>query len=474
MDILNVTMPVKQEMLDEIAMPVIKQEITEEPGDIVSDENLQKFLAICDYARFIPDLMESGSVASIKTEPNHGHSDNCNETKVNDLPIETKINEQLIATSKPIVVSPNNPRRSIDQTFKCDECGKSMSSKWILRRHKIIHMNVKPFSCDACAHRFSRKEYLKWHQLRHCKLAKLHNPGELYDNYSVCKKIFHSADAVRAHGQMCETENVENETIMTVLVKSAVDQMNPTILSDANSGKLSLESNVNQDEFNRSKDNLITCKLCEKHFKKIRYLERHIVLHNPVSPFKCDFCEQRFKRRDYLNYHKSKYHSNENPNSSNNKVTHEKVSHTCIICDKNYSQRKNLNRHLAVHHPNVSTHDCLVCKRKFETLHDLLQHKRVNRKCFKKNKRSQAVKNGSMQAFGLKLCDLNTMRHPFQCNKCLKKFRSKLEVNMHKRTHKQLLKCEQCQFSCSLNIRLAQHMRNKHSIHAKIVVKEEK
>lgn len=48
-----------------------------------------------------------------------------------------------------------------DRPFKCNECAHAFNRNHDLKRHKRIHLAVKPFPCVDCDKRFSRKDALK-------------------------------------------------------------------------------------------------------------------------------------------------------------------------------------------------------------------------------------------------------------------------------------------------------------------------
>lgn len=48
-----------------------------------------------------------------------------------------------------------------DRHFKCDQCPQSFNRNHDLKRHKRIHLAVKPFPCGHCDKSFSRKDALK-------------------------------------------------------------------------------------------------------------------------------------------------------------------------------------------------------------------------------------------------------------------------------------------------------------------------
>jgi hypothetical protein len=53
------------------------------------------------------------------------------------------------------------PETQIHRPFRCDQCLQSFHRDHDLKRHKSIHLAVKPFPCGFCDKSFSRKEALK-------------------------------------------------------------------------------------------------------------------------------------------------------------------------------------------------------------------------------------------------------------------------------------------------------------------------
>jgi hypothetical protein len=49
----------------------------------------------------------------------------------------------------------------LDRPFKCDLCPQSFNRNHDLKRHKRIHLAVKPYPCGECEKSFSRKDALK-------------------------------------------------------------------------------------------------------------------------------------------------------------------------------------------------------------------------------------------------------------------------------------------------------------------------
>ncbi|XP_023173597.2 zinc finger protein 771 isoform X2 [Drosophila hydei] len=69
--------------------------------------------------------------------------------------------------------------------YQCQACGKKVQSNYNLRRHMMIHTGERPFPCDLCERRFREFSDLKKHRRRHindpryiCMICRVHAPME--------------------------------------------------------------------------------------------------------------------------------------------------------------------------------------------------------------------------------------------------------------------------------------------------------
>ena len=75
------------------------------------------------------------------------------------------------------------------------------------------------------------------------------------------------------------------------------------------------------------------CFICEKEFGSLKYLKRHLKIHDNQKLFKCHLCEKSFAQRNF-NLH-LKRHNGEK-------------SFKCDFCDKSFFQKNDLNKHLKI------------------------------------------------------------------------------------------------------------------------------
>lgn len=80
---------------------------------------------------------------------------------------------------------------------------------------------------------------------------------------------------------------------------------------------------------------------------------------------------------------------------------------TAASCDRSFSTKYNLVRHVLVTHLNVRKYDCNYCGAKFGSKQNLEEH-----------------------------INIHEDRRPFKCTVCGKKFRWTSQLSVHKKTHK--------------------------------------
>ena len=54
-----------------------------------------------------------------------------------------------------------------EKKYECDDCGTSFTQASHLRRHSLLHAEVKPYQCDICFKPFTRTDTLKRHKESH-------------------------------------------------------------------------------------------------------------------------------------------------------------------------------------------------------------------------------------------------------------------------------------------------------------------
>lgn len=165
-------------------------------------------------------------------------------------------------------------------TFDCQTCSKSFSTRSMLARHNSILHLTGTFRCAGCGSSFMHQSSLGKHLKRKRTCARIAKTGRMLQTDSeATKKVTKPLSVVR------------NRILQRI-----------------------------QPHFD--KNSKYFCSFCPRVFTNNSELRAHTYLHTGERPYSCDFCGEKFIRRDYLQRHFLKCTIKNRPN----KVL-------CDICD---------------------------------------------------------------------------------------------------------------------------------------------
>uniref|UniRef100_A0A2M4CRC1 Zinc finger protein 865 n=1 Tax=Anopheles darlingi TaxID=43151 RepID=A0A2M4CRC1_ANODA len=130
-------------------------------------------------------------------------------------------------------------------SYTCEVCLKTFSTKGNLKSHLILHTNQRPFACELCGVKFAKKGNYKVHLARHSSVRSVKCPS--------CDKSFVHEINLRNH----------------------------------------MRKHTGEKPF--------ACQYCPKKFAYLSDKKRHEVRHTGIYPFHCVNCEKNFiRKQSYL------------------------------------------------------------------------------------------------------------------------------------------------------------------------------
>ena len=289
---------------------------------------------------------------------------------------------------------------SDDGSYCCQLCGQCYSCENYFNQHSATHFNAETLMCMLCQRVYASRDSLRYHMNEH------HASGQW--KCEICSAILGTRYSLKNH---MEIHSDEKEFRCALCDKQ---------LSCASSLHRHMLSHTEPEH---------ECALCDKKFKLKHNLLCHMQsLHgNNNRPHKCEECGRAFKIAAYLTSHK---------------LTHLAKRFTCPICDKSFTRKCHLNKHLFRHYRDDA--DCR--NRNDESSHVRVPTKNspLEVKCelcsparHFSNTEDLKCHLGQHYDFGEICCDI-----------CKKRFTSKKLLRQHKKCHNNMpeknVQCEFC------------------------------
>ena len=192
------------------------------------------------------------------------------------------------------------------------------------------------------------------------------------------------------------------------------------------------------------------CCICNKDYANMPYIIRHIKYHmgkktDVPQPKQCDYCNKLFTTKQQLSRHVA---------------THKDVrAFKCEQCDKLFKTGESVKRHMYVH-SDARPFSCSICSKQFKAKHLMKKHEETHSdeknhecpKCGKKFKARNSLRDHLLVHNGTR---------PYKCDECDQAFYRRSHLATHKTTHSEVkpFSCKCCEKSFGRREHLTVHER---------------
>ncbi|XP_063437331.1 zinc finger protein 808-like isoform X2 [Mytilus trossulus] len=316
--------------------------------------------------------------------------------------------------------------------FKCEVCGKGFTQRQNVKKHMLTHTGEKNYECEHCGKRFGRKHHMEEH-------SRIHTESNI--RCEICQKGFTANGHLKRHMRKYHFEgdenlkddimkivqheqaeqDIENEIPVVNFVSTQDDSVETATIEIASIepepvpqiltiGQLGLDKPIDDVP-----EILYRCDLCEKQFKDLSFLERHLRLHLDGKLHNCNICHKVFNYKGLLKRHMV-VHTKEKP-------------WECNQCNKKFTQSNDLKIHMRLH-TGIKPFKCEFCHMGFNQKQQLKNHRRKH-----------------------------TGERPYGCEKCDKRFSRRDHAKAHVKTHNNdHLRCQICAFTARNVLSLQKHL----------------
>jgi len=226
--------------------------------------------------------------------------------------------EEEIAPPEDIKDEPKEVKIAVVDQHECPKCAKTFSKVSLLNRHMKVHSGVKPFGCTVCGVRFLQKYNLNKHLLIH-ENSKQNKRGQSKPVLPEENKLKHTTQKSAADDQQAP------ETITAKPVQKATARKSQFSSFSSNPG---ITTSSPQPALSNASQSVA------KHNDTVEIM--NAVMQLAGHTFSCPNCDKDFSSKIELEKHLPFHRKLEKP-------------YSCVVCGWRFHLLNNMQRHMMTH-----------------------------------------------------------------------------------------------------------------------------
>lgn len=277
--------------------------------------------------------------------------------------------------------------------FVCDLCGRNKKKKSQMIRH--LHAHAKPF-INECGESFSQSCLLDIQKLSHQKNRPMFG-------CDLCSAIYSNESSLYQH------------------VKDYHSSTGETFMCEKCDYRGKTRRHLKRHQ--KSHERAFKCTKCEKDFCRNEGLKNHMKSHDRPDSWVC-LCTRVFNSLRAFSRHKKMVHKPGQP------IKLEDGKICCKICNRNFTEKGNLARHIKIHGVVIKT-KCPICS------------KMLIADSMKRHMRRHQTKDEGRR---------------FKCHQCSKRYFTDSDLKYHWKFHEKKFLCDFCDGRFALKKDIRNHV----------------
>jgi KRAB domain-containing zinc finger protein len=317
-----------------------------------------------------------------------------------ELPLETILKTtgsyettiQINTDQAGIASSQNQGMKSNSEPIKfaCQFCERKYSSQCDLKKHIKFHENPELFKCKICEYQATLMSSLKNHlRARHLnremnlKCDRCDYKSDLKGSLKVHMRIHVKFREMKLICHQCGYKT-DNKGHFNRHMKNTHESLNKKLKNSSTAINCEKCPSACRWHFRRKhgKSNKAQCDLCGKEFSAKGTLLKHFKTIHKIHISKPVAKEKILEKRQKIGRNQAGIASRTR-GQAEKKNDSETKKFTCYICEKEYSHRYKLTRHMQVHE-NHEEFKCQICGHQAKRKHSFKQHMKIHEENRKK------------------------------------------------------------------------------------------